>query len=279
MAKSPQNESPGKGDKKAIVKVGAAGLPADLADRFEQDAGKGTSQDAKDNLVPMIAILQDKSPQVDKMDPKFIDGCESGMIWLKGVPDPFVAGEEGIVVQPCFFFKNFVEWMPRDKGGGFVGIWATPPKEAKEVVDPKNRNKVKWVMPSGSEIIEARYHVVRVFREDGGRPQFVIPFSSTGHTVSRGWMNLMNSFPLKSGKPAPSYARLYRLRLKYNKKPAGSWWSFDPTDEGWITDVNEYEQGLALNAAFERQEKTADMAGMSDAGVGEPGESDQTGAM
>lgn len=260
-----QTELPGKGEG-AIAKAGSANLPADLLEKMEVDAGKGTSQDAADNLVPMIAILQDKSPQVLKKDPKYIDGAESGMIWLKGAANPFVSGEVGILVQSCFFYKNFVEWTPREKGSGFQGVHDHVPEGAKEVVDPQNKNKVKWLTSEGNEIIEARYHVVRVFREDGSRPQFVIPFSSTGHTVSRGWMNMMNSFKLKSGKPAPSYARLYRLKLRYRVKNNNSWWMFEPSDEGWITDLNEYEAGLALNSAFERQEKKADMSDMATAG-------------
>ena len=263
-----EKELPGKGT--AVAKAGVAGLPADMLEKMELDAGKGVSTAAEDNLVPMIAILQDKSPQVVKKDPKYIEGCESGMIWLKGATTEFVPGEEGILVQSCFFYRNFVEWVPREKGGGWIGVMDKVPAEAKEVVDPTNKNKIKWVMPNGNEIIDTRYHVVRVIMDDGSRPQYVIPFSSTGHTVSRGWMTMMNSFKLKSGKPAPSYARLYRLKLKYKVKNNNSWWMFEPKDEGWVGSVEEYEAGLVLNTAFERQEKTADMSGMNDTGVNEP---------
>lgn len=250
------------------------GLPADLAKRMSSDAGKGVSTEQADNLVPIITILQDLSPQTKKRDAKFIEGAEASMIWLKNAEDPFVLGEEGIIFQPCFFDKDFVEWVPRDSGGGFVGRHRSMPSDAKEFKDAKNPNKVFWARPNGNQIVETRYHVGFVHRGDQ-RMAYVIPLSSTGHTTSKQWMFMMNNVQLPSGDKAPSFAKLYRLRTKVKTNGVGqSWYGFDVEDAGWVDSVRDYESGLALYNAFaqgERDIDTSTMEGGAGGGEGDDG--------
>lgn len=258
-------EKPGKG---VAVRQEKGGLPTSLTKRMAEVGGAGKSKAQEDNLVPIVVILQDNSPQCKKKDAKYIEGCEGGQIWLKSDPDPFVPGEDGMLVQPCYFDKDFVEWIPRDNGGGFVGRHRTIPADAKKVADQQNPNKVKWVRKNGNEIIETRYHICRIFREDGRKVAYVIPFSSSGHTVSRDWMFKMNNTFLPSGEEAPSFAKLYRLRTKTKTNKQGTWFLFDVEDEGWIQSEEDFEAGLALHNAFMKGEKEMD-TGQMDHGVQE----------
>lgn len=232
-------------------------LPAFMADRAAQDAGKGVSTDREDNQVPLIYVLQALSPQCNKRNNAYVEGAEPGSIWLRNSPDPIVPGDGGLLFQPCAFQKDWVEWVPRDNGGGFVGRHDTLPADAKEVADPKNPNKVRYVLPSGNEVIETRYHVGFVIREGHTPMPYVIPLSSSGHTVSRQWMFMMNSKMLGADKKAPSWACYYRLKTKERSNKRGeTWFTFDVSDAGWVPTLHDYERGAALYEAFASGERT-----------------------
>jgi len=233
------------------AKVGQSNVPAELAGMMKADKGKGVSTDQSDNLVPLIYILQDLSSATKKRDPAYIEGAEAGKFWLRNAPEPIVSGEEGLLVQPCFFTKDFVEWRPRADGGGFIGRHAEMPDDVTEVRDPKNKNKVTYVRKNGNEVIETRSHVVRVFTKNGVVP-YVLPFSSTGHTTSRTWMFMMNGH-----EGAPSFSRKYRLTTREKTNAAGTWFGVDVKDEGWVT-PEEYMAGRTLYEAFASGDKQAE---------------------
>lgn len=256
----PRDTRPGKG----VAVQEKAGLPADMDKIMMRDAGKGVSAKPEDNLVPMMAILQDKTPEADRHHQRYIEGAEGGMIWLKNSPEPFVPGEDGILVQHCHSYKALVEWKPRNNGGGFMGQhpWSQDPssviEDAKQVPDPRDpANKMMWVRKNGNEIIDTRYEVVRVFR-DVNRLQYVIPFTSTGHTVAKGWNTLRGQFHLSDGQVAPTFSRLYRLTTKAKTNAKGTWFLFNVDDEGWVKSREDYEAGLALFNSFNRGEKEGD---------------------
>jgi len=102
---------------------------------------------------------------------------------------------------------------------------------------------------------------------------YVIPMSGTGHTASRTWMFEMNQRLLPSGKSAPTYAGIYRLRTKPRSNPMGTWFAWDIAFEGWVTKA-EFARGHALHEAF------ASGAQMAEAPLASVGEvADDTGAM
>jgi len=234
------------------------GVPSILAERMARDAGKGISKDQSDNMVPLIYILQAQSPQVMKRNPQYIEGAEAGSIWLRGIGDPVVNGEEGVLFQPCYFNKDWVEWIPRDAGGGFVGRHPVLPDDAKNVGDPRNPNRVNMMRPNGNQLRETRYHAGLVHGRGAPMP-FVIPMSSSGHTTSRSWMFLMNSKQLPGGGTAPSFAQLYRLKTKLRTNAQGEWYAWDVEDEGWVSSIKDYELGNALHDAFDVGAKDAEV--------------------
>jgi hypothetical protein len=230
-------------------------LPAHLQ-KMQEHAGAGTSQAAEDNIVPMVAVLQPLSPQVDRRNPKYIEAAEPGAIWLKNAPTPIISGDEGIVFQPCFFSRHIVEWVPREQGGGYVARHDEMPAEARTIKSRDGKRDV-WVMPNGNQLIDTRYHVGNVVFPDGTIMPYVIPFSSSGHTVSRTWHTLMNSIRLPSGDIAPSFARVYRLKTIQRTNAAGTWFVFDVSHEGWAPEQL-YDRGLELHESFKAGEKAVE---------------------
>ena len=95
-------------------------LPADLLDEITASAGEGTTFDSSEMQIPFIRIIQALSPQVNKKDPAFIDGADQGDAF-NTVTSEFWTGEEGLLVIPCYQETKFLEFVPRESGGGFMG--------------------------------------------------------------------------------------------------------------------------------------------------------------
>jgi len=231
-------------------------VPTFMKSRIEKDGGKGVSTAQEDNLVPLIYVLQAQSPQVNKRNPNYIDGAEASDIWLRNSPNPIVKGDTGILFQPCFFNKDWIEWVPRDSGGGFVASHLELPQDAEKIEDPKNPNRVKHVRPNGNEIVETRHHIGYAITDAGPLP-YVISLSGSGHTVSRQWMFMMNGIQI-DGVKAPSFAKLYKLTTKERSNAAGTWFSLDVADGGWVETDQDYQRGLELHDAFVKGEKKAE---------------------
>lgn len=250
--------------KKAVVKANGSGaVPSYLKD-YEADSGKGTSSAQEDNLVPLIYVLQANSPQTLKRNPDYIEGAEAGGIWLRGSEPPVIDGEKGILFQPCFFSKDWVEWIPRDSGGGFVGRHDSCPAEAEVVQDPKNPNIKRFILPNGNEVKETRYHIGYVFLDGGKRVlPYVIPLSGSGHSFSKQWMFMMNSKQSSAGTYA-AWALLYRLKTKFRTNVHGDWYMFEVSEanhngpkDSWVTE-EQYKRGAALCSAFEQGGKSTE---------------------
>jgi hypothetical protein len=222
--------------------VALAQTPGGVAPSFVKGAGRGTSQKAEDNIVPMLAVLQPLSPQVQEDQPSYIQGAKPGMIWLKTAPTPLLTE---ILFQPCYFDRKQVEWKPRDQGGGFVARHDEMPGDAVPVKDQKNPEKIRWMRPRGTEIIDTRYHAGHVVFPNGLMMPYLIPLSSTGHTVSRTWQTHMNNFRTAEGEIADSFGRLYRLTTRRRQNAAGSWFILEPMPDRDATEI-EYRRGLAL---------------------------------
>jgi len=235
----------------AVVPAAGAQLPADLMEDMQQYAGMGVSTDASDRVVPFVSVLQDMSPQTKKRDPSYIDGAEPGMILLTNTKK-LVAGDEGILFQPCFFHKVWVEWIPRANGGGFVGTHIVRPADAKLVKyhGDDGRERQGWRTPDGNDLIETRYHYGHLLND---RQEItgaaVISFSSTGHTASRQWMELMNQHKVR-GVLAPSFFRSYRLTTTLKKNAQGEWFTWSVEDGEWINNRDVREAGHSLYEAI-----------------------------
>ena len=252
------------------LSAGGEALPAFLAAKAKEDQGKGVSQAADDNIVPLVYLLQVNSPQCNRRGPDYIEGAKDGDLWLRNSGVPPMDGDHGLLVQPAFFYKEWVIWSPRSTGAGIIDRFAEKPAKAveKEVPDEDDPTKTrkKWIMPDGNEAIETRYHICNIYIErlvEGTKDQyeltgqimpFVIPFKSTGHTASRQWTFLMNSKIVGDG-PAPSWACLYRVKTKSRSNSSGTWNAISIEDAGWVQTQEKYDRGARLFTQMASGEK------------------------
>ena len=107
--------------KNAVATTQKGGLPSKYD--YGETAGQGFENMTKDDLsLPWIQLLQSNSPEVDGSVPeRKIEGAEAGML-MDSVSKKLRSAEEGIIFVPCATNHMYVEWVSRDKGGGFVAL-------------------------------------------------------------------------------------------------------------------------------------------------------------
>jgi len=222
---------------------------------LDQTLGLGTTQRAEDNLVPLVYVLQSNSPQVNKRNDAYIEGAEAGDIWLRHSPKPIIKGTEGISFIPCFHDRDYVEWIPRDAGGGFVGRHRELPKECKVIRD--QGRKIVNRMPNGNELVDTISFAGIALLPDGRPLPYIIPMKSTNLTVARGWNGLINQ-KLKNGKVLAAFSHSYRLKTEHRKNKDGEWFVYHVEDEAKVNDPEILKMGWALQQAMEKGQKQAE---------------------
>ena len=188
-------------------------------------AGAGfENQTSDDYSIPFLQILQALSPQLQEND-----SLRQGMI-LNTVTGEVWDGKKGIAFVPATTQHVYVEWKPRDAGGGFVGI-----HEANS--DLVNHAKAasaeygKYSTPDGNELIETFYVYGIALDDDGNASEAVLAFSSTKIKKYKGWMTKAKTIqiPLPDGRriPAPLFAHRYRLKTVSEKNNKGQFFNWD----------------------------------------------------
>ena len=105
---------------KAVAKKAQPKAPA-LANQFEEFADQGYEEADRDAFaIPFLSILQSGSPQCKKSEGEYIEGAQEGM-FFNTVSNEVVDPEKvPCYLIPCHYSRAFVEWQPRETGGGFV---------------------------------------------------------------------------------------------------------------------------------------------------------------
>jgi hypothetical protein len=273
---------------KSEAKVPARRPSTDVTDldaMSEADSGAGVSNEQSDNLIPIIYVLQPLSKQVLKKNEQYVDGAEAGMFYMRGAEEPLRSGDDGIWVQPCYFGKALLEWIPRNSGGGLVGRHSMLRGEsieqaierlgikAERMADKENPNRVRYVTDKGHELNESREYAV-IVHDGESREEYLLPFSGTGHTVARAWMGMIRRKRLPSGSQAPIWRYKYLMTTQYKTNPAGEWYlpSFDDSVTEPVETVDDYNNGKRMHEAFASGAKTVDASAYAEAaGDGDDG--------
>jgi hypothetical protein len=116
---------------------------------FENYGGEGFSDVTTEDLaIPFLRILESMSPQVNERDGAYVKNAKAGMIYNNVLNEAY-DGIKGIRVIPCHYNRRFVEWVPREKGGGYIGSYE--PTDPILQTTTKNE-KGQDVLPSGNTL-------------------------------------------------------------------------------------------------------------------------------
>ena len=89
---------------------------------FEADANAGAQNISQEDLaLPFLKVLGQLSPEINKQNGKYVEGAEPGMI-LNSVTKQLFDGSKGIKVIPCAYDRKYLQWKPRELGGGLVSM-------------------------------------------------------------------------------------------------------------------------------------------------------------
>lgn len=197
---------------------------------YGDESGSGFETMTNDDMsVPFLAILQSNSPQVEEKDP---EGAEPGKLF-NTVTRELTAGDQGVVFLPVHFERAYVEWVPRNKGGGFVGLHDPESDVVKKAIEDNDGKKFGKLHVGDNELIETKYMYGLVLDDAGKEVQgfAVISFTSTKIKPFNDWVTGMR---LVKGKP-PMFANRARLKTVKQKNEHGTFHNFriEPLHNTW----------------------------------------------
>jgi hypothetical protein len=176
----------------------------------------------EDFAIPFIRVLQPMSPQVQKQNGSYVEGASAGDLYNTVTGEAY-DGEKGITIVPCAYNKKYIEWIPREKGGGLVNANHDISILSKCTRDPETR---RYYTPEGNEIVETAQFFILVVKE-GNAQQAVLAFTSTQLGVARKWLTMLRMARVQNSKgesvEAPMFAYSYKLTTTTQSNDKGSW--------------------------------------------------------
>lgn len=206
----------------------SAQLPAGLEmDDILRDAGAGVDSMGMDDVaVPYLYVLQTNSPQVNPDADAYIEGAKPGMFFNNVSNEVYDGRTEGLKVIPCAYERKYVEWVPRDSGGGYV---ADHDIESGILNETTPNEKGIPCLGNGNLIVETAYHYVYFQNPNNGVwEEIIIPMKSTMLKKSRRWnKTLMATLIPGTTNRAPRWLYPYQLKTVKESKNDNTWSNFD----------------------------------------------------
>lgn len=182
--------------------------------------------------IPFLQILQKGSPQVDEAHPehktKKIDGAAVGDIVNTVSNTVVLSRKSGKVLEfiPCRYEKLFVEWTPREKGGGIVKT-----HQSAMILQECSRNqRGQDELKSGNIIVTTAYFYGLALI-DGDLQQVIIGLSSTQLKKAKQWLNLIMALKFTSPTGAkytpPMFSHCYALSSIPESNDKGNWYGWN----------------------------------------------------
>lgn len=207
----------------AVATKKETAVSTEVLDDIFANAGDGAAFDSSEMQIPFVRLLQALSPQLNKKKAEYIDGASSGDAF-NNVTNQYWDGEKGLNVIPCFQTTKYLEFTPREMGGGFRGeIPAGSP-----LLQQTQRSGSKELLPNGNELVKSDQHFCLIVEEDGSFQPAVIDMKSTQLKVSRRWKTQIAMQKVKHPKTGdmvtpPVYATMWRLYSVEESNDQGSW--------------------------------------------------------
>ena len=258
---------------KNAVAVKAQSTAVVVAEEFEAFAALGMDQvRSEDMSIPFLRILAQLSPQVNKRDGAYVDGAEAGMLY-NTVANEAYDGEKGVLVIPCYYNRRYVEWKPREKGGGYVNSYDVDDKIVNTTYRDDRGNDV---LPNGNLLTNTAQFFVLLLSEDGMPQRCLITMTSTQLKKARKWVTQMQSRTAmgKNGMfVLPMMSQVYRLRTVEERNDKGSWFGWEISHERSL-DLADEKPVFDLGVSFSKSVRAGEVKVKEDQGAESFGSSD-----
>ena len=216
---------------------------------FEADAGQGIANIKQEDLaLPFLKVLGQLSPEVNTRDAKYVKGAQPGMI-INTVTAELYDGEKGIDVLPVYYKRQYIEWQDRGESKGApVNIYDAGDSIPQTTRDKGNKDR----LANGNYLENTVSHFVILL---GKTPTTaLISMKATQLKISRKWNSMMMGIKMQ-GKNGlftpPTYSHIYKLRTVQQSNDKGTWFGWDVSKVGPITDKGIYQiaKGFSNNVA------------------------------
>jgi len=193
---------------------------------YGEDVGGGREDRGQaDRLVPFVTVLQSNSPQVTGE----MAGAKPGALFNTAT-EQIYDGKDGIEFVPAMTQHLFVEWRPRDAGGGFIATHK-PDSDVVRAAKAASKTFGEYFTPEGNELVETFY--IYAVRVEDGQPYepIVIGCSSTKIRPYKKWTSQfdMLTVPAPGGRKQVPPLWAYHSRLTTHKveKQGNVWHNVD----------------------------------------------------
>ena len=185
----------------------------------------------EDFAIPFVRVLQPMSPQLQKQHGGYVAGASAGDLYNTVTGEAY-DGEKGITIVPCAYNKKYIEWIPREKGGGLVNASHDISILSNCTRDPENR---RYYTPEGNEIVETAQFFILILDGETAQ-QAVLAFTSTQLGVARKWLTMLRMARVQNSKgdsvEAPMFAYNYKLTTTTQSNDKGSWNAYSVNQAG-----------------------------------------------
>ena len=234
-----------------------------VAASFEADAQVGFEQMGQDDLaLPFLKILTNMSPEIGE-----VEGASPGMLY-NSVTGELFDGAGGVVVIPCAYVRQYIEWAPRGSGSG-APINIHP--ATSDILSKTHREpgESKDFLDNGNYIENTANHYVQVIDQNGVPSPALIVMKSTQLKKSRKWNSMMMSVKLEGANglyTPPMFSQQYRLTVVSESNDRGKWHGWEIERIGSVEDAGIYQtaklfsesiQAGQVNVKHESDEKPA----------------------
>ncbi len=220
-----------------IIKKNKTEVSTDVMDDILETAGEGVDYDTSELQIPFIRVIQALSPQIKKSDAAFIQGASQGDMF-NTVTGEYWEGSKGMSIIPCYQETKYLEFVPRDQGGGFVGEM----KADNPDIQKTQRNGAKEVLPNGNELVKSDQHYCMILNEDGSAQPAIIDMKSTQLKISRRWKTqiAMQKVADKKGvmRTPALFATVWSLTSVEESNDMGTWYNYAINKVDLIKDKN-----------------------------------------
>lgn len=199
-------------------------------------------------IIPRLVILQTNSPQCLEGDPAYAKGAKAGSFYNTATKTAY-DGKEGVRVIMCHFQRRALEWIPRDKGGGFRGEY---PIEKFDVELKKQVEFGRLLLENGNSAVDTRYHFLFHLTKNGPE-KVLMGLSSTQIRSSKEWMTALRTYRVTDDKGrsmvAPSFMFICKLTTVDKSNEKGKWKLLNFEIERLLNTKDGKENNLLYEAA------------------------------
>lgn len=190
-------------------------------------SGMGTENLDSGSALPFVRILQDLSPQLKPNKDEYVEGSKAGDLFFNKTKC-VLANPLNII--PVYTKAVYTEWIPRNKGGGYVASHPLTVVSNPSYEKGRERQYDEWL--GENELRYTSYWFI-LAEIDGNWEEAIIPFTSSQLRVSRKLTGDINRFRYEQDKSIipPLFAQKWQLKtVMETSKNNDDYWNFEISD-------------------------------------------------